>query len=249
MRRTVTPARPSPPVEEVKRERPDAVAQAIKRQRLEESDGLLGPHLLTRLHLAVEYIKQQDAAVPVKELEGYLLFDISNTLLPLLREIDRIKYDPALDTLEYMALHNIRTSDDLLSFLRSQLTFKGTSVKELRDGWAGCLEAIATLEEENKILVLRNKKDNAPRLVWANLGGDIGAIDEDFVRLWGKIRVPDRDSLYQVLVDNSLKPTGADPHDMKKKPQQQERKTKKARRGKITNTHMKGILKDYLQLV
>lgn len=250
VRRAVTPKPVVLAPEQVKRPaKPvDSVAQAIKRQK-ETDSGFLGSHLSTRLHLAVEYIKQQEAPVSVSKLLGYLSFDILETLLPLLKEIDRIKYDPVAGTLEYMSLHNINSADDLLNFLRSQPTFKGTQVKELRDGWPGCLEAIAALEEENKILVLRNKKENSPRLVWANLGGDIGTVDEEFVEMWTKIRVPDRDSLYQALIDNSLKPTGADPHELKKKPQQQEKKQKKARRGKITNTHMKGILKDYSQLV
>lgn len=249
VRRTVTPRAVTPLAEPAKRKTDDAAKEAIKRQKQDALSGISGTHLSTRLHLAVEYIKLQDGPIPVGQVEGYLSFDISNTLLPLLREIDRIKYDDASDTLEYMSLHNIRASGDLLNFLRLQPTFKGTLVKELRDGWAGCLEAIAQLEEENKVLVLRNKKENAPRLVWANLGGEIGTVEEEFVELWNKIRVPDRDNLYQILIDNSLKPTGADPHEIKKKPQQQERKQKKARRGKITNTHMKGILKDYSQLV
>lgn len=250
VRRAVTPKPVALPVSQPQKRanEVDSVAQAIKRQRQSENS-ISGSHLSTRLHLAVEYIKQQDAPVSVLKLQGYLSFDIEDTLLPLLKGIDRIKYDPVANTLEYMSLHNISTEDDLLNFLRSQPTFKGTPVKELRDGWSGCLEAITNLEEENKILVLRNKKENAPRLVWANLGGDIGTVDDEFVDAWNKIRVPDRDSLYQALIDNSLKPTGADPHELKKKPQQQEKKQKKARRGKITNTHMKGILKDYSQLV
>ena len=253
VRRAVTPKPVTPKAEETLHKRAndsfDGASQEAKRQKQEILDGVSGAHLSTRLHLAVEYIKQQDAPILVRKLEGYLSFDITHTLLPLLKEIDRIKYDPATESLEYMSLHNIRTSDDLLNFLRLQPTFKGTSVKDLRDGWSGCLEAITKLEEESKILVLRNKKENAPRLVWANLGGEIGNIDEEFVELWNRIKVPDRDNLYQVLVDNSLRPTGVDPHELKKKPQQQERKQKKARRGKITNTHMKGILKDYSQLV
>lgn len=256
VRRTVTP-KPVTPLsqEQPKRNAPsDAATEVFKRQKLQDeaSDGLgdaSGIHLSTRLHLAVEHIKLQDAPVPIPQLEGHLSFDIRHTLLPLLKEIDRIKYDPATNTLEYMSLHNIRSAEDLLNFLRLQPTFKGTPVKELRDGWPGCLEAIAQLEEENKVLVLRNKKENSPRLVWANLGGEIGTISEEFVEQWNSIKVPDRENLYQVLVSNSLKPTGVDPHEVKKKPQQQERKQKKARRGKITNTHMKGILKDYSQIV
>lgn len=208
-----------------------------------------GSHLSTRLHLAVEYIKQQDKPVPVGQLESYLGTDVAEALLPLLKEIDRIKYDQGTNTLEYMSLHNIRNADDLLNFLRLQPTFKGIPVKELKDGWSGCMDAIQSLEESNQILVLRNKKENAPRLVWANLGGEIGTLDDEFVDMWNKIKIPEPDNLYQALVDQSLKPTGADPNVAKKKPKQQEKKQKKARRGKITNTHMKGILKDYSQLV
>lgn len=221
--------------------------QSMKKHRLNIS--MSGSHLSTRLHLAVEYIKQQDKPVAIDKLESYLGTDVTEALLPLLKEIDRIKYDPATGTLEYMSLHNIRTADDLLDFLRLQPTFKGTLVKELRDGWSGCMEAIQTLEESNRILVLRNKKENSPRLVWANLGGEIGTLDDEFVEMWNKIKIPEPENLYQALVDQSLKPTGADPNIVTKKPKREEKKQKKARRGKITNTHMKGILKDYSQLV
>lgn len=221
--------------------------QSMKKHRLNIS--MSGSHLSTRLHLAVEYIKQQDKPVAIDKLESYLGTDVTEALLPLLKEIDRIKYDPATGTLEYMSLHNIRNADDLLDFLRLQPTFKGTLVKELRDGWSGCMEAIQTLEESNRILVLRNKKENSPRLVWANLGGEIGTLDDEFVEMWNKIKIPEPENLYQALVDQSLKPTGADPNIVTKKPKREEKKQKKARRGKITNTHMKGILKDYSQLV
>lgn len=253
VRRAVTPKPVSTPVEDdthyLRSDDPYENSNAAKRTKFAENGVFSGAHLSTRLHMAVEYIKQQDLPVTVAQVEGYLSLDISNTLLPLLKEIDRIKYDEATNTLEYMSLHNIRSAEDLLNFLRLQPTFKGTSIKELRDGWSGCFEAIEALEEEGKIIVLRAKKDNSPRSVWANFGGELGTVDDEFVELWKHIRIPDKDSLYQALVSNSLKPTGADPHDLKKKPQQQERKQKKARRGKITNTHMKGILKDYSQLV
>lgn len=253
VRRAVTPKPVATPVEDdthyLRSDDPYENANPAKRTKFAENGVFSGAHLSTRLHMAVEYIKQQDLPVTVAQVEGYLSLDIGNTLLPLLKEIDRIKYDESTNTLEYMSLHNIRSAEDLLNFLRLQPTFKGTSIKELRDGWSGCFEAIEALEEEGKIIVLRAKKDNSPRSVWANFGGELATVDEEFVELWKHTRIPDKDSLYQALVSNSLKPTGADPHDLKKKPQQQERKQKKARRGKITNTHMKGILKDYSQLV
>lgn len=230
----------------------DSIVKLMKRQKLaQNNDGadMTSSRLSTLLHLAVEYIKEHDTPVSVSNLRSYLLIDGSEDFLELLTNVDRVKYDDVNKTLEYVSLHNIRSADDLLNFLRSQQTFKGTLVKELKDGWAGCLNAINQLESEGKILVLRNKKENAPRLVWANQGGPLGGIDDEFKTMWIKVKLPEPDDLYQALIDQSLKPTGADPALIKKKPQQQEKKQKKARRGKITNTHMKGILKDYSQLV
>lgn len=231
-----------------KRSTTDSVTRVLKKQKANMGE-MTGSHLSTQLHLAVEYIKEHDQPISVEKLQNYLSFDISHTLLPLLNEIDRVKYDESKGTLEYVSLHNIRSSDDLLEFLRRQTTFKGTSVKELKDGWAGCVAAIDELESQGKILVLRNKKENAPRLVWANNGGELGYIDTEFKDMWDQVKLPEPDVLYQKLLDQGLKPTGADPNLIKKQPQQEEKKQKKARRGKITNTHMKGILKDYSQLV
>lgn len=240
VRRTVTPR----PEERPKRPPEETLAQAIKKHK---TPAIAGTHMSTRLHLAVEHIKQQDRPVPVSELGAFIGDDES--MLPLLKEHDRIKYNADSDTVQYMLLHNIRLAEDLLKYLRLQATFKGISVKELKDGWANCSEVICELEEEGKVLVMRSKKENLPRLVWANRGGDIGTIDADFVAMWAKTKLPDRDSIYQALVDQLLKPTGADPHVITKKQVQQQKKQKKVRRGKVTNTHMKGMLKDYSQLV
>ncbi|KAK6205216.1 TFIIE beta subunit core domain-containing protein [Scheffersomyces amazonensis] len=228
----------------------ESVTDILKRQKLSNDGNLLsGSHLATYLLLATEYIKQYDHPIPVSKLSDYLSFDVHLTLMPLFKEIDRINYDPEADTIQYVSLHNIRSPEDLLNFLRGQITFKGTPVKDLKDGWAGCIAAINSLEEENKILVLRNKKENAPRMIWINEGPKLGSIDDEYKVMWNDVKLPDPDNLYQSLIDQGLKPTGADPNLIKKKPQQQEKKQKKARRGKITNTHMKGILKDYSQLV
>ena len=219
-----------------------------KKQRV-SAGAASGSHLATQLHLAVEYIKHHEHPVTVKELQEHLAFDISKTLLPCLKEIGRIKYDAENKTLEYVSMHNIRSSNDLMKFLQSQPTFKGVNVKDLRDGWFGCLEAINKLEEEEKIIVLRTKKENSPRYIWPNMGGSIGFVDEEFCRMWSTVKLPQVENLYHALVDQGLKPAGADPQVIRKKPLQKEKKLKKPRKGKITNTHMKGILKDYSQLI
>ncbi|ANZ77214.1 Transcription initiation factor IIE subunit beta [Komagataella phaffii CBS 7435] len=222
------------------------IEEELQHESTRSLANISGSHLSTQLHLAVEYIKKQDKEVSINELQRHMSMDISKTLLPLLKNIDRIRYDPDRHTLEYMSLHNIRSAEDLLNYLRIQATFKGILVKELKDGWSGCLAAIAELEEEQKIIVLRTKKENVPRLVWANKGGKLGQIDDDFIEMWSKVKLPDAGNLQEELINNGLKPTSVDPSSIKRKVMHsQENKQKKPRRGKITNTHMKGILKDY----
>ena len=101
----------------------DSMTEVLKRQKQNLGE-MTGSHLSTQLHLAVEYIKEHDKPIPVEKLQHYLAFDIRQTLLPLLKEIDRIKYDENKGTLEYVSLHNIRSADDLLEFYVVKLHLK-----------------------------------------------------------------------------------------------------------------------------
>ncbi|KAK9458296.1 TFIIE beta subunit core domain-containing protein [Dipodascopsis uninucleata] len=209
------------------------------------ADTGLGNHQLTQLHHAVEFIKKQDRPVSVADLSAYLSHVASPALLAQLQRIDRINYDPIAHTYEYRPLHNIRSADSLLLFLRRQQTARGLSVKELKDGWSTCIEAIDTLEKSGDILVLRTKKEGTPRLVWANMGGPIGTVESEFVTAWNKIQIPPPAELPGRLSEVGLKPTSVDPATIKKAAPVQERKQKKPRKGKVTNTHLTGVLKDY----
>lgn len=205
----------------------------------------VGSHSSTQLVHAVEYIKRHDKPVKLSDVEGYLSFPIQ-TLIPLLRNIDRIKLNEKEQTIQYVSLYNIYSAEDLLKYLQSQPTYQGVPVKQLKDGWNGCLDAIEELENNNQIVVLRTKKENIPRFVWANRGGPIGGVDEAFTNLWLKAKVPSSSELPGALDKAGLKPTSVDPSTVKKSAKSaDERKQKKPRRGKITNTHMKGVLKDY----
>ncbi|VEU21504.1 DEKNAAC102295 [Brettanomyces naardenensis] len=208
-----------------------------------------GSSLSIRLMTASDFIKGSDRPVTIQDLEMHLNSRVDPQLLKCLANVDRIKYDPVNKTLEYLSLHNIKTAEDLLKVLENQPTFQGLSVKQLRDGWNGCLPTIAELEKENKIIVHKTKKENSPRHIWLNYGnikvGD--RMDVEFYDMWGKVEVPKGGDLVQALLDNGMKPTNVDPESLKNKKDApiQQRKQKKPRRGKITNIHMKGILKDY----
>ncbi|KAK9458905.1 TFIIE beta subunit core domain-containing protein [Lipomyces oligophaga] len=210
------------------------------------ADTGIGSHVFTQLHHAVEYIKRQDKPVTIRDLQNYLNGAGSPQLLAHLQLIpERIIYNAKAQTFEYKPLHNIRSPEVLLDYLRRQTTFRGLSVKELKDGWPGCGNAIDSLEKSGDILVLRTKKDGSPRLVWANKGGDIGGVDEEFRQTWHRIAIPPVAELPQRLVLAGLTPTSVDPSTVKKAPTKVQRKQKKPRSSKITNTHLTGVLKDF----
>ena len=204
-----------------------------------------GRHLNTQVVDAVEYIKRADGPVPFENIAQYLSTNI-DLLLPRLVNIDRIQINMAQKTAQYVSIYGIYTKEDLLTFLRRQETCQGISVKLLKDGWNGCLAAIEELEQNKQIIVIRTKKENTPRFVWANTGGPLGGIDEEFMDIWSKVKVPETPDLPAKLEEAGLKPTSVDPATVKSnKKTGNERKQKKPRRGKITNTHLGGLLKDY----
>lgn len=155
-------------------------------------------------------------------------------------------YDQANDTLAFRPLHNIRSPTDLLAYLQQQTTAQGLSVKELKDGWAGAMDAINTLEASEDILVTRTKKDNQPRMVWGNDKTLTCEIDDEFKDIWTKIKVPPAVEIVAELERMGLKPASVDPATIKKDVSKQRTGRKRAvnRRAKFSNTHMAGILKD-----
>lgn len=208
-----------------------------------------GSSLSIRLMNASDFIKGSDRPISIKELEQHMNVPVDAQLLKCLSNVDRIKYDPMNKTLEYLSLHNIKTAEDLMKVLENQPTFQGLSVKQLRDGWNGCLPTIAKLEKENKIIVHKTKKENAPRHIWLNFENlKVGnRVDKEFYDMWEKVTVPKGPDLVKTLLSNGMKPTNVDPESLRNKKDApiQRRKQKKPRRGKITNIHMRGILKDY----
>ncbi|KAG7741783.1 hypothetical protein KL930_000300 [Ogataea haglerorum] len=223
-----------------------------KRPRTSDYDSAPASSLSIRLMTASDFIKTSDHPVKIDELQQHIKCKVDPKLLKVLTNVDRIKYDPVNQTLEYLSLHNIKTGDDLIKVLENQPTFSGLSVKQLKDGWNGCLETLAQLEKEEKIIVHKTKKENAPRHIWLNVGFYKleNVVEPEFYDMWAKIKVPKGDDLVRQLIETGSKPTNVDPDSVKSKKVApvQERKQKKARRGKITNTHMKGILKDYSKM-
>ena len=212
---------------------------------------------MTQVTYAIEYLKTKGTPQTLTDLISYLSLQnrekgYQRTIGTILKNHEKVDYDPKNDggegTFSFRPAHNIRSSDKLLGHLQSQPTAQGLSVRDLKDGWPGAEAAIDDLENQRKLLVTRNKKDNHAKMVWPNDPSLKFQIDDEFQSMWHKIRLPEPGALADELEKEGLTPANKS-RSVKTKPKQQEKKTKKPRKGgKTTNVHMMGVLRDYSHL-
>ncbi|MCJ1414201.1 hypothetical protein MMC32_000526 [Xylographa parallela] len=237
----------------------------LKRKRPETSnvvysqpaDTGTGKNIMTQVTYAIEYLKNKGTEQTLSDLLSYLSLqytadEYKRTITTILRTHEKIDYDSSgcggQGSFRFRPIHNIRSGEQLLGFLQSQTTAQGLNVRELREGWPGAEDAIRKLEDQGKVLVTRNKKDDHAKMVWPNDSSLAVPIDEEFKNIWHKIRLPESGVLADELERAGLTPTNK-ARGLKMKPKIQEKKTKKARKsGKTTNVHMMGVLRDYSHL-
>jgi len=237
----------------------------LKRKRPETSnvvysqpaDTGTGKDIRTQITYAIEYLKTKGSPQSLSDLLSYLSLQYSpeqykRTLNTILRNHDKVTYDPAgyggKGSFSFRPVHNIRSGEQLLRHLQLQRTAQGLNVRELRDGWPDAELTIQGLENEGRLLVTRNKKDNNAKMVWPNDKTMNVAIDEEFKAFWHRIRLPEAGALADDLEKAGLTPTNK-ARGIKVKPKALEKKTKKPRKsGKTTNVHMMGVLRDYSHL-
>ena len=207
---------------------------------------------MTHITIAVEYLKDKDRWLSWREILSFLsLKELSDhsigTLKQILQKHLKIEYDPTKKPplYRYKGPHGVRSADELLEFLQRQTTAQGIKVSEIKDGWLGALEAIDVLEKEHKVVITRHKKDGSPRMIWANDPTLSLHVDNEFKDLWHRITIP----IGGGELRNELLAFGLTPTSLVKAPvvaKEKEKKKRAPRRGgKVTNTHLTGILKDY----
>ena len=239
---------------DLKRKRPEQNETSAYSQ---PADTGTGKNIMTQITYAVEYLKSKGVPQTLNDLLSYLSLQhkesqYKNSIAAILQRHDKVdferKRDGAESTYSFRPVHNIRSSDRLLGHLQSQHTFQGLSARELRDGWPQAEDAIDELEEQGKLLVTRNRKDNHAKMVWPDDPSLKFQIDDEFQSIWHKIRLPPPDALADELKREGLTPAnkkGSKKATMKTP----EKKRKKPRKGgRTTNTHMAGVLRDYSHL-
>lgn len=217
------------------------------------------------LHL-VEHLKQVEIPLNSAQLGTFIGQPLDDNMIHVLRSHDKLVYNTADDTYAFKPLHNIRSAQQLLTHLQAATTSQGLSVKELKEGWANAIQTIDELERNRDILVTRTKKDGQARMVWINDKTLDVNVDEgrpfitqnamtgvltqylftEFKTIWTKVVIPPPAELPGELEKAGLKPTSVDPATIKKAmAKDNSKKQKKPRRGRITNTHLVGMLRDY----
>ncbi|EEA23771.1 transcription factor TFIIE beta subunit, TFIIEB, Tfa2 [Talaromyces marneffei ATCC 18224] len=218
-----------------------------------------GKDIMTNVLYAIQKMKEKNAPLTFEDIVGYLSLQerrhdqgYVHALRSILQVHDKVNYDPSgadgKGTFSFRPPHNIRSEEQLLQKLQSQTTMTGILVKDLKEGWSGVEQTIDKLEQEGKLLVTRNKKDNHPKMVWANDPSLMHKFDDEFRVIWEKTKVPDQQQVIEDLEKAGMIPTNKN-KVVKPRPKVEQKKTKKPRRtGKTTNTHMMGILRDYSHL-
>ena len=161
---------------------------------------------------------------------------------------EKVAYHKDTDSYSFRPVHDIYNADDLIGFLQSQKSALGLYVPDLKDGWVEAEKAINQLESEKKLLVVRNKKDNNPRWVWADDPTLNAPLDDEFVQLWHEINMPEHAKIVDALNRKGMVSADSGAMTAAKVVKKEKPKKKIRRGGKVTNTHMAGVLRDYSHL-
>lgn len=219
-----------------------------------------GMELGTQLVYAVTHLKSKEGrALSLKDIGDHLsrrpaTDDEALEVAEGLRRHPRVKFtpDPALAEQTPWSgayAHNpvipgVNSKQTLLQYLQAKKDAMLVEVKDLEDGWpkARLYPAIAELEREHKVLVMRTKKDNAPKFVWQDDASLWRKVEQEFQNSWHKVAVPDLNDITGMLKRNGQKPTSDDPRDKVAKVEKPKIKKKKKAPRNLTNTHLKGHL-------
>lgn len=225
-----------------------------------------GAEVKTQMTFAVEYLKKKGEPKSIRDIIDHLSLrsqsdDHKKELTEGLRRHPRVEwhFDPKLSEQDWQSgtyehrpiIPGVRDATSLLAHLQRKTDASGVSVKDLKDGWPDCEDTLARLESAHKILVVRTKKDNFPRYVWADDASLHYSVQPEFRVMWSRVQLPSLDDMHRKLVAVGQKPTSEDPRKMAAngagKPKVQKKRAGK-RIGKVTNVHMQHLMQDYSNL-
>ncbi|GJN72027.1 transcription factor TFIIE beta subunit, DNA-binding domain-containingprotein [Purpureocillium lilacinum] len=223
-----------------------------------------GAEVKTQMTFAVDYLKKKGEPKSITDIIDHLSLraysdEHKKELTDGLRGHPRVDWRPDPNLTEQTwktgtythrpIIPGVKDATSLLAHLQRKTDASGVSVKDLKDGWPDCEETLAQLERQHKVLVVRTKKDNFPRYVWADDPSLQHAVQPEFQSMWHRVPLPSLDDMHRKLVNVGQKPTSEDPRKAAQaagagKPKTQKKRAGK-RMGKATNVHMAHLMQDY----
>ncbi|RMY05927.1 hypothetical protein D0868_06132 [Hortaea werneckii] len=255
-------------------------SSAVPESSLPQSQSV-GSELMSRVVAAKDYLRDRRPAM--KTLDDILSFlsiptnekttKTYNMMRRALQSNERTEFIPAPESgalkkeaFRYRPMVPVSNPDELREYLvrMSLESARGLLVKDLKDGWPDCGPAIDELERQGYVLVVRNKKDNTPKLLYADDPSfyppsrfppsdpaavpHVGFVDQDLKDQWAKLKLPANEN----DIRTELERAGITPTSQVKEVKpiggtgRKEKKVRKEKKNaKKTNVHMAGILKDY----
>ncbi|KAI0400285.1 hypothetical protein F4802DRAFT_610245 [Xylaria palmicola] len=226
-----------------------------------------GTHMMTQLTYVVDFLKAKRAPKTLQEVLDHLTLhnlpeQQQKLFVNLMHKHSRIDHIPAPKTPKTAAdqlpawrtgkyqfkakIPGVHNKITLLAYLQQKTDASSLSVKDLKDGWPDCDQAITELEAEHKILVVRTKKDNHAKFVWLDDPRLSHTVDPEFLGMWHRIELPSADDMVRKLLALGQKPASEAPQTNAKAPTKAAKKRKSARPPKHqSNAHMAHLLKDY----
>ncbi|KFH46350.1 Transcription initiation factor IIE subunit beta-like protein [Hapsidospora chrysogenum ATCC 11550] len=221
-----------------------------------------GAEVKTQMAFAVDYLKKKGEPKTSDEIIDHLSLhrfteEHKRELVEGLRGHPRVEWRPDADLTEQTwktgryvyrpIITDVKDKTSLLAHLQRKTDASGVSVKDLKDGWPDCEDALAELERVHKVLVVRTKKDNFPRFVWANDSSLHHDVQPEFKSMWARVQLPSVDDMHRKLVSVGQKPTSEDPRKaVQTGPAKKQQKRRAGKRsGKSTNEHMSHLLLNY----
>ncbi|KAI1814877.1 hypothetical protein GGS20DRAFT_375425 [Poronia punctata] len=225
-----------------------------------------GTHLMTQLTYVVDFLKAKGVPKTLQEVLdhltlGHLPEPKMRLFVGLMAKHQRIEHIPApkdvaqedrwrMGTYQFKAkIPGVHDKISLLSHLQQKRDASSLSVKDLKDGWPDCDQALTELENEHKILVVRTKKDNIAKFIWLDDARLWNTVDTEFIAMWHKCELPAPDDMVRKLIAVGQKPSSEAPQNVAKVTTKAAKKRKSTRPAKHqSNAHLAHLLKDYTHL-
>ena len=162
--------------------------------------------------------------------------DLVDFFLKTFKRSNVVSWKEKENTFRFKPPYDISSAEELLKYFQRQDIAKGIPITDLQQGWRDCIPVVNKLDAEHKVIALRNKKDQNPRMIWGNDPTLYAPLDEVYVKKWKAMPEIGENEIRDKLKALSSRAAGDAPQAVFK---EKSKKKKAARRGiKITNTHM-----------